>query len=421
MNTNGTVACRCISAVRTRRLNARALGVSLCALGIAAVAGADDKASYITFDAPGAGNTNNVSVLQDPFNLQGTGCYFFSDCGVTLNDSGTVTGDFLDANNVYHGFVRYRDGKITAFDAPGADTTANDFNGTFPNSISDSGVITGFYVDKNGGTHGFLRSPEGGFRSFDVTFDGVAGSFTVPIAINLEGFVVGYAGDPNGLTHGFLRRPNDTFATWIGPGGCTLSSNVPACFGTGAFGINLFGTISSHFEDTSGIAHGLVRSAAGKLTAYDAPGAGSAMFLQGTDCPGCATPINLFGAIAGYYIDATNVVHGFLRGPWGEITPFDAPPSAGSQGFGCFSDCSLGLNDLGAITGSYTDASGTSHGFLRSLDGKITSFDAPGADTTAGDFNGTFPISINDQGTIAGYYIDTNNVMHGFLRLAGSD
>jgi hypothetical protein len=57
------------------------------------------------------------------------------------------------------------------------------------------------------------------------------------------------------------------------------------------------------------------------------------------------------------------------------------------------------------------------HGFLRSPDGKIATFDAPGADTTPGDLNGTFALSINDRGAITGYYIDTNNVSHGFVVL----
>jgi hypothetical protein len=77
----------------------------------------------------------------------------------------------------------------------------------------------------------------------------------------------------------------------------------------------------------------------------------------------------------------------------------------------------LGLNDFGAITGSYLDANNVFHGYIRSPDGKFFTFDAPGADLAAGDFNGTFPVSINDAGVVSGYYIDSNNVFHGFLLL----
>jgi hypothetical protein len=84
---------------------------------------------------------------------------------------------------------------------------------------------------------------------------------------------------------------------------------------------------------------------------------------------------------------------------------------------GCAADCPIGLNDLGAITGIYLDANNVYHGFVRSPEGAFTTFEAPGADTTPNDFNGTFPYGINDWGVVTGYYIDANNVSHGFLLL----
>ena len=47
---------------------------------------------------------------------------------------------------------------------------------------------------------------------------------------------------------------------------------------------------------------------------------------------------------------------------------------------------------------------------------RIVSFDAPGADTTPGDFNGTYPSSINVWGFITGSYQGADTVYHGFLR-----
>ena len=51
----------------------------------------------------------------------------------------------------------------------------------------------------------------------------------------------------------------------------------------------------------------------------------------------------------------------------------------------------------------------------------IVTFDAPGAGTGAFQGTGCFAFSdcsvlINDEGDITGYYLDTNNVFHGFLR-----
>jgi cell envelope opacity-associated protein A len=89
----------------------------------------------------------------------------------------------------------------------------------------------------------------------------------------------------------------------------------------------------------------------------------------------------------------------------------------GPQGINCYNDCPISLNDWGSITGIYLDANNVYHGFLRTPDGKFTTFEAPGADRTPGSLNGTFPYGINDQGVITGYYLDANNVSHGFVRL----
>lgn len=363
-----------------------------------------DEPRIITIDAPGAGNGA----------YQGTGCFAYTDCSVLINNLGWITGYYLDTNNVYHGFLRSPDGKFTSFDAPGADTNAGDFNGTLPNAINDAGAITGVYYDVQNLGHGFLRSPEGGFTTFDVT-GGIVGS-TSAIALNMESAIVGYYLDQNGGFQGFLRRPDGTFETWSGPGACTATP-ATGCYGSAAFSINDLGTIAGGFEDNSGnfVEHGLVRSPKGKFTTFDAPGGGTGPY-QGTGSPGSSVPINLFGAIAGYYIDASDVVHGYLRNPWDGFTTFDIPGQE-SIGIGCYNDCSVGLNDWGAITGYYLDANNVYHGFVRSPLGIVTTFDAPGADTTANDYNGTFPVSINDQGEITGYYLDTQNVNHGFLLL----
>jgi hypothetical protein len=69
---------------------------------------------------------------------------------------------------------------------------------------------------------------------------------------------------------------------------------------------------------------------------------------------------------------------------------------------------------LGEITGQYIDSNGVNHGFVRSPSGAITTFDAPGAGTGAGQ--GTLPETPNMFGVITGQYIDANNVHYGFLR-----
>jgi hypothetical protein len=350
-----------------------------------------DGPRFITFDAPGAGTGSG----------QGTGCFAYTDCSVLINNWGAITGYYLDANNVFHGFLRSPEGTFTNFEAPGSDTNPNDFNGTLPNAINDAGAITGVYYDVNNVGHGFLRSPEGAF----TTFDPPGSLSTNPIALNLEGAVVGYYVNQNDEFGAFLRRPDGTIETWSGPGAVS----------TGAFNINIFGTTVGHYRDNSSVVHGFVRNPQGKLTTFEAPGAGTGPY-QGTGSPGSSVGLNVFGAIAGYYTDANNVVHGYLRNPPGEYATF-LPPGVGPQGTNCYNDCPVGLNDSGAITGIYLDANNVYHGFLRSPEGTITTFEARGADTTPGSYNGTLPYSINDQGVITGYYVDAKNVVHGFLLL----
>jgi hypothetical protein len=71
--------------------------------------------------------------------------------------AGTITGFYVDNNNVYHGFLRTRQGEFERFNAPGAGTGA--WQGTQPMTISSEGTITGFYTDANNVVHGFLWMP----------------------------------------------------------------------------------------------------------------------------------------------------------------------------------------------------------------------------------------------------------------------
>lgn len=328
----------------------------------------------------------------------------------SINSWGAITGSYQDVTTVFHGFLRSPGGKFVTFEVPGADTTAGSFNGTSPNSINDVGTIAGSYTDANGFSHGFLRSSTGKFTSFDVP--GVGGFGTFAIAINVEGSVVGYYTDANYSFHAFQRRADGTFTTWIGPGACEENGSQ-GCFGSGASNINAVGIIAGGYEDNGGnfVHHSFVRRRDGTLEVFDAPGAGTGAY-QGTGCPGCALGLNQFGAVAGIYSDANSVNHGFVRSPNGKFTTFDAPGAGtdGYEGTGCFSDCPTSLNDEGAIAGTYIDSNFVNHGYLRSRQGQIVTIDPPGSIYT-------LPFDINDAGMITGYYIDENSVVHGFLRI----
>ncbi len=103
------------------------------------------------------------------------------------------------------------------------------------------------------------------------------------------------------------------------------------------------------------------------------------------------------------YCDAITC-HGFLRAnnKDGTITTFDAPGDVNGI-------ATSDINPAGEIAGYYLDASDVGHGFLRARDGTITTFVVPGANAT--DAN-----SINPAGAITGWYYDASGLPHGFLR-----
>src|SRR6266404_1757705 len=88
------------------------------------------------------------------------------------------------------------------------------------------------------------------------------------------------------------------------------------------------------------------------------------------------------------------------------ITTFDAPGAGTGAGQGTRA---YSINPSGTITGHFTDSVNTAHGYVRSNQGVITVFDAPGAGTGLG--RGTFPtfspLLVSPNGAITGLYIDS--------------
>jgi len=74
-----------------------------------------------------------------------------------ISTPGLVTGNYVDASDVNHGFVRAKHGSITRFDVPDAGTDPG--QGTVPLCNNPVDAITGYYIDASNVLHGFLRSP----------------------------------------------------------------------------------------------------------------------------------------------------------------------------------------------------------------------------------------------------------------------
>ena len=83
---------------------------------------------------------------------------------------------------------------FTIFDPPGSVST-------IPNSMNRSGAITGYYLDANFTSHGFLRSPDGTF----ITVGPPGSVLTKPASINSAGTITGWYQDANFIEHGFVR------------------------------------------------------------------------------------------------------------------------------------------------------------------------------------------------------------------------
>jgi hypothetical protein len=128
------------------------------------------------------------------------------------------------------------------------------------------------------------------------------------------------------------------------------------------------------------------------------------------------TSILLLGILAPNASSGTS--DGFLNlrntpfgGPQPTITTFDAPGAGTGAGQGTLP---FAINPAGLITGYYLDTGDVFHGFLRIRNGAIATFDVPGAGTGPGQ--GTVALCNNPVDAITGYYIDASDVFHGFLR-----
>ena len=349
-----------------------------------------------------------------------------------VNASGAMTGTYSDQVGVGHGFV-YANGTFTSFDAPNAGSSppAGWFQGTVATGIDTAGDVVGAYADSNNAYHGFYRSASTGtITEFDDPNAPTATSSrgTFPLGINDAGQIVGFyttgSYDTVSLYRGFLYSIANGSFTEIdepnaGPGNIAAYQKE----GTTPTAINASGTVTGFYVDSSGNRHGFIYSA-GNYTSFDVAGAttntGHGGALSGTVPVG----IDAAGDVVGSYTDSNQVRHGFIRSAatGNPITTFDAPgANTGSQSGMMGGTFPTSIDPTGSsITGTYEDSSSLSHGFVDYLPltavASFTTFSAPNAATspTALPFTGTGGFSVNASGTVVGFYLDSNGVLHGF-------
>jgi hypothetical protein len=125
------------------------------------------------------------------------------------------------------------------------------------------------------------------------------------------------------------------------------------------------------------------------------------------------TSIRTDGTAVGSFTDAAGVSHGFIRSPTGGLENVDVPGAAGTF--------LTGINDSGVLAGTTVDSTGAQHGFVRAASGTVRQIDIPGADPTTGadsEFGaglGTAVATSTPAGTIVGDWGDSSGASHGFL------
>jgi hypothetical protein len=259
---------------------------------------------------------------------------------------------------------------ITSFDYPG------DVTQTIPEGINDRGDITGFYVDTNGTTRGFIRFHAGTF-SPPIVEPNDPGLLSEGRGINHSRVVAGFYSTTDGTFHGYLLD-HGTFTEF----------DVPGSTNTYVEGINDQGDFVGAEDST------------GALLAYkNLDGTTETIDISGATAS-YAFGINRKRECTGQYTDSGGIIHGYFADASGAITTFDPPLSTGTYPFG--------LNNRALIVGRYAGADGVNHAFVLKLPHGFAKFDFPGAVFTS--LNG-----INNDGMLCGRYDLGDGIIHGFL------
>ena len=276
------------------------------------------KSGALAIVAPGSGNPLVAHAIAGP---------------------GLVTGLFETGGDAPEGFVTDAAGDLTRFTVPGANMDAF---GTQPSAINASGMVTGFYSPSGQEyARGFVRDPQGNLTLFDGPDADTVEGGTFPTAINEGGDVVGTT--QNGDTvSAFVRKANGKAKLVRVPKGSLYSLAV---------GINRSGAIAGIYTLAGNDTYGYLCDKAGALTSFKVNGSHPTV-----------SGVNDGGSIVGWIFDTNAAAHSFVRAPGGGIKMFDAPGAGIAQGQGTFA---TSINSKGMIAGYYVTADKVHHGFIR--------------------------------------------------------
>lgn len=206
---------------------------------------------------------------------------------------------------------------------------------------------------------------------------------TQVIGIDSLGGTCGFYVDNAGVTHGFLDD-NNSFKAVDFPGtpfNQLLGRNdLAQAAGYYSVTANGSGPFVPYVYDING----------GVFEVINIPGSTSAQ----------ATDINFEQQVTGFFIDSSNVTHGWWLNA-GTLVQLDFPGASSTQ--------ATGENNVGQVAGIYQDSGGT-HGFVwSSKTGKYSSVDDPKG------VGVTFVNSLNDKGKLVGFTMPSGTTAQGFV------
>jgi len=239
-----------------------------------------------------------------------------------VNDSNTITGDYIDSSGVLHGMI-LEGTKLTTIDDPkGTATTGN--------AINKDGVVVGYYTNRSNVLTGFEYS-KGKFH--EIAPHGSLA--TEALGINDKGDVVGLFIDSAGQ-HGFLRHAKTKKYTTL---------DVPGSYNTtAAWGINNSGWITLYAYNPEN-----------EYTVYSFLKVGK-HYTQVGQAGWTAHAINNKGDIVGRGSNCCSTFGWLLLRSNGNYYTFIDPNS-------CANTRGDGLNDNDVIVGRYSPCAGGNVGY----------------------------------------------------------
>lgn len=251
-----------------------------------------------------------------------------------INARGDITGSYVDADGVLHGFL-LREGVFYPIDVPDAAFTIG------ARSINARGDIVGSFASADGVLHGFLLR-DGQFTQID--FPGASGSRA--LWINNADDIAGEYENAAGKLRGFLFKD-----------GAFRRVHLPRSSAT---------RVTSVQDSGSVLVGDTVRKSDGGLHGFILDGSGDFDLI---DFPGLSVPctfvrwINQRGEIVGFSAEVDTVekcdlgavFSGFLLRD-GQYTRIEYPGATDTR--------ALAINDDGVIVGEFTDPAGRLRGFM---------------------------------------------------------